>query len=336
MAKLVHAPDAFAEPTEVRRNGEAGELHPHPSSNGPARPAASCVTVAALPMTSRTSGATTACRRGRRIRAVAVAVVVALGLPAGGPALVRADGNTDGRVQAKALVVEGARLLRRGEAQTALQRFQSAYDLYPSPKIHFDFGLAYKTLGRPVEAVQAFQKFLADASDADREERMQAWRMLDELMRRVVSLELTCSESGAEIFLDGHPRGRTPRSEPLVLEPGVHELVVKAPGTDFLPYSQSLTAEAGKKVLVSIHLVHAPGRVPALPEPVPTAEPVALRPEVITAPPARPTPAVPAYKRWWFWAGVGVLAGAVATTAVLVSRDRRTSCTGPLCSGVEP
>jgi hypothetical protein len=285
-------------------------------------------------MTSRTSGAMTARRRGRRVPAVAVAVgLVVLG---GGPALVRANGNTEGRVQAKALVVEGARLLRRGEAEAALQRFQSAYDLYPSPKIHFDFGLAYKTLGRPVEAVQAFQKFLADASDADREERMQAWRMLDELMRRLVSLELTCSESGAEILLDGHSRGRTPRSEPLILEPGAHELVVKAPGTDFLPYSQSLTAEAGKKVLVSIHLVHAPGRVPAVPAPVLTAEPRALRPEVITAPPPGPAPAVPAYKRWWFWAGVGVVAGAVATTVVLVSRDRRTSCTGPLCSGVEP
>ena len=59
----------------------------------------------------------------------------------------------------------------------------------------------------------------------------------------------------------------------------------------------------------------------ALASPAPTAPPL-----VTPAPPAEPDAARPIYKRWWFWAAVGVIAAGAATGAVLWARSRDPSC----------
>jgi len=75
--------------------------------------------------------------------------------------------------------------LKRGDYPTALARFEEAYALVPSPKIHYDFGLAYVGLERPAEALAAFERFLAEAPDAPADKREKAASMVSALRARV-------------------------------------------------------------------------------------------------------------------------------------------------------
>jgi len=114
-------------------------------------------------------------RLRRSIGARVVAAVVAATLLSGGA--VRADAPRAGeaaRSAARAKLVEGVDALGRGEHQRALEKFQEAYALVPSPKIHYDFGLAYLGLGRNAEALSAFERFLAEAPDAPADKREKA------------------------------------------------------------------------------------------------------------------------------------------------------------------
>src|SRR5579871_187474 len=70
------------------------------------------------------------------------------------------------KAHAQALLNEGADLYDRGQLVEALGRFQSAYAAYPSPKLWFNIGQAERDLGRHVEAMEAFERFLADVKDA--------------------------------------------------------------------------------------------------------------------------------------------------------------------------
>src|SRR5688572_3894649 len=88
--------------------------------------------------------------RRRSIVACALAAVAAAAMLAdAGAALAAPPGARDAvRDAARAKLVEGVDALKRGEHQIALDRFEAAYALVPSPKIHYDFGLAYVGLGR--------------------------------------------------------------------------------------------------------------------------------------------------------------------------------------------
>src|SRR5215475_11501406 len=98
-------------------------------------------------VTERPSQTSDDMRRAVRLAALALAA---------GLALAPRAAAADDKAAAKAKLVEGADLLKRGEYQSALERFQRAYELVPSPKIQFNFGLAYKGLGRNADAIEAF------------------------------------------------------------------------------------------------------------------------------------------------------------------------------------
>src|SRR5204863_8565217 len=92
------------------------------------------------------------------------------------------DANRDA---ARRKLVAGVEAMKRGDYQAALARFEEAYALVPSPKIHYDFGLAYVGLGRPADAVTEFERFLAEAPDAPQDKREKAASLLATLRPRV-------------------------------------------------------------------------------------------------------------------------------------------------------
>jgi len=89
------------------------------------------------------------------------------------------------RASARRKLVEGVDAMKRGDYPTALARFEEAYALVPSPKIHYDFGLAYVGLERPAEALAAFERFLAEAPDAPADKREKAASLVSALRARV-------------------------------------------------------------------------------------------------------------------------------------------------------
>jgi len=89
------------------------------------------------------------------------------------------------RAAARRKLVDGVDALKRGDYHAALARFEEAYALVPSPKIHYDFGLAYVGLERPAEALAAFERFIAEAPDAPPDKREKAASLISALRARV-------------------------------------------------------------------------------------------------------------------------------------------------------
>lgn len=196
----------------------------------------------------------------------------------------------DAKTMARAKLVEGAELLKNGEYEAALGRFKDAYAVVPSPKIHYNFGLAYRGLGRNAEALQAFERFLEDAPDATADLRVKAARQRDDLKKKVVTLEVTADTAGAAVTVDGRALGTTPLTRSYFVDAGPHQLVVEKGGRVF---AERIEGAPGQKLTFSARL--------SLPSPSETQKPVvaatpkgdpeAVRSTAVLAPPPKVEPA---------------------------------------------
>jgi hypothetical protein len=116
------------------------------------------------------------------------------------------------REAAHAKLVEGVDAMKRGDYEAALALFQQAYALVPSPKIHYDFGLAYVGLERPADALAAFERFLAEAPDAPADKREKAASLGAALRARLAETSTRGGDGAAD--RDGLPRAATTAATP--------------------------------------------------------------------------------------------------------------------------
>src|SRR5256885_5737044 len=93
--------------------------------------------------------------------------------------------SSDARERARALLAEGAKLFDDGDYEGALGKFEAAHRLVPSPKLYFNIGQAQRSLARDVEALEAFEAFVAQAHDAPPERRREAEQAIAALGRRI-------------------------------------------------------------------------------------------------------------------------------------------------------
>jgi hypothetical protein len=219
----------------------------------------------------------------------------------------------DPRTDARAKLVQGGEMLKRGQFEDALARFQEAYKLVPSPKIQYNFGLAYRGLGRKADALEAFERFLAEAKDAPPDTRQTAERGRAQLLGQVTVLEVKTDLPDAEVFIDGRSYG-TARASGIYLDPGPHQLSVEKPGQG-TAYTERINATAGQRITVMARLVRGPNTEPPPPREPPPREP---SPHVEPLPPSGghdvPPPAA-AELRWQPIAGWAAAAGAVGAAA---------------------
>ena len=163
----------------------------------------------------------------------------------------------DRKAAAKKLVLEGAQLVKHGDYATALSRFKAAFDLVPSPKIQYNLGIAYMGLERNAEAFEAFQTFLADASEATTETITKARLYKESLLLKVCRLTVHSDVQGATITLDGRPHGTTPAPGEIMLDTGNHSLVVAKDGVG-TPFTKWFDATAGSTLTIDANLLPPP------------------------------------------------------------------------------
>src|SRR5262249_29259382 len=87
------------------------------------------------------------------------------------------DPEAAAKQRARALLLEGNTRLDEGLYVDALDKFQRAYDVYPSPKLHFNLAQTYHELGRPVEALRHYELFVRDVKP---EEMPDKWALANE------------------------------------------------------------------------------------------------------------------------------------------------------------
>jgi tetratricopeptide (TPR) repeat protein len=73
------------------------------------------------------------------------------------------------KARAQGLLNAGSELYGKGDHAGALEKFNAAYAANPSPKLMFDIGQSNRDLSRPVEALEAFERFLASDTNASPE-----------------------------------------------------------------------------------------------------------------------------------------------------------------------
>jgi hypothetical protein len=250
---------------------------------------------------------------------IMVATFIAL---TGGPALAQPSD----REQARDKLAEGVRLLSAHDFTKALARFNEAYVLFPSPKLHYNRGLALDGLGRRADAFVAFSRFVNETKDASPEYLKHANRELARLRGLIGFLEISSQPSGAEVRVDSERIGVTPLANAVPLEPGAHDVSVQAPG---FGDTQRVTVTAGELLKVKMDLRSTQVAPPRYSPPTGTGG-VDLRPgpkpDLPTGRPAdEPSPSqASSWQRPTAWgalaAGAGALGFGIYQTFVFRSR----------------
>jgi tetratricopeptide (TPR) repeat protein len=196
------------------------------------------------------------------------------------------------RQAAKSAKDAGVAAFARKEYEVALEQFQRAHHIYPSPNLMFSIGMTLAELGRDAEALDALQEFLARATDVQEVSRSLASTKVSELDKRLGKLVIVSNVPGSEVSLDRQSVGSTPLARPIRASPGRH--VIGLTKTGYLAFSTEVDAVAGEQRRVEAELRAAP------------AAPISVA--------ARETrPRTPIYRRWWLWT---TLVGVAAVVAI--------------------
>ena len=218
--------------------------------------------------------------------------------------------SPESKARAQVLLKDGAQHYERAEFADALENFEKAYAVFPSPKLLFNIGQASRELGRPVEAVDAFEKFLDQAGDAPEEMTTEAKRSLVELTPKIGKLLIECPIVGAEITVDGKKLGLAPIRDLIRVAPGPHQVTATHPSAT--PAVENVNVIAGTIETVAMRPRTLAEVAAALPPPPGPAPGLDVRQPNPVAPPAE---AGWLLGRTWTWVAAGsavVLAGGAA------------------------
>jgi hypothetical protein len=251
------------------------------------------------------------------------------------PALAIAADKEGPKQAAAELVDEGNRFMKEGKFGAALARYQGAYELYPSPKLYFNFGEAERELGHVAIAAGHYEKFL-EVSGVDPKSPLaqEAKRHLLALDAQLARVDIVSEPMGAEVFLDGRSIGRAP-IDAVRVESGAHTILGQLAGFGGgqarievkKGTRQSVRLELGAPVSQSAPVIAPPPPKVAPSPKVDAPPPPKVEPEIAPPPPPPPIVAAPVPSAeiedegtpWWIWAGIGVVVVGAAVTAGIVA-----------------
>lgn len=138
----------------------------------------------------------------------------------------------------------------QGQHQHALDLFREAYALYPEPAYLYDIGVEYQAMGRDVEALDAYTRFLADPKSTPRGLVSHASELQADLEKRLGTIQLRGAPEAADVDIDDEPRGSVSLREPLRAKAGMHRVIVRRAG--FEPFRSEIQVPEGGTVLIDV------------------------------------------------------------------------------------
>jgi len=185
-------------------------------------------------------------RSGRSFGGLLLVVAVAL---VAWPRPLRAQ-SVDAKSAARVKALEGTRVADEGQHERALALFHEAYTLFAEPAYLYDMGVEYQALGRDVEALDAYARFLRDPGNTPQELVTHASELQAELEKRLGKIHLRGAPEGGEIDIDDQPRGTASAREPLRVKPGAHRITVRQTG--FEPFRSDVQVPEGGAAVVDV------------------------------------------------------------------------------------
>lgn len=133
--------------------------------------------------------------------------------------------------EADNLIREGLDLRRGGDDAAALQKFQRALELSPTPRALAQLGLAEQALGRWVVAFEHLRHALDATGDPwIQKSRPALEAALGHVNDHVGQVQILGGSPGTEVRIDGVPRGKLPLERALVVSTGTVTIDLVAPG----------------------------------------------------------------------------------------------------------
>lgn len=191
-----------------------------------------------------------------RVLLLAFASVV-LALPSlARPSIVSAQTEAE-RAQARAAFQRGVEAYAAERFQEALASFQEAYRIAPHPSVRVNMANCYERLERPLEALDHFERFLAEAENASPEQQREVRTAVRRLRQQVGEVFVRVQPDGATVRV-GNVMRTAPVLEPIELARGTHRVEVSFAG--HRTETRDVEVRGGDRVELTLTLV------PAVPE----------------------------------------------------------------------
>jgi len=220
----------------------------------------------------------------------------------------------------------GIRLFDGESYEAALAEFLRAYEVAPNHVVLLNIAHTCRRLGRNAQAVDAFERYLAEGGDAvQAQRRAEVERELHDLRPMVGGIRVVVSRPDAAVVsIDGIEVGAAPLDRPVRVDAGRH--VVEVNAEDHLPSRREVTVAGQAEALVEVSLTPVPAPAPA-PVPAPAPAPAPEQPDVVPTLTPDPEAEAIAHRRRsmriasWVMAGLSVAALGTALAFSLSARS---------------
>jgi hypothetical protein len=135
----------------------------------------------------------------------------------------------------------GNALLKESFFAEAANKYREALAHWDHPGIHYNLGLALLTLDQPVETHEHLKKALAyGAAPLDADKFDHAKNLLLVINGQLADVEVTCTEAGATVRLDGQVLFHAPGKYKALVRRGEHTVTASKPGYETTQRTQTL------------------------------------------------------------------------------------------------
>ncbi len=168
----------------------------------------------------------------------------------------QASGQQDVDTQVRALMREGEKAISEERFAEAEVAYEKAYAIKPGFDVAANLADAERKLDKLAEAAEHYAFAIRNyPSSFDQKTKKSLQTALAEMQTKVATVDVTVSQDGATILVDGKTAGKSPLPDPLFLMPGDQTIEARL---DDMTASQQVSAEAGARQSVSLNLARVP------------------------------------------------------------------------------
>lgn len=160
---------------------------------------------------------------------------------------------TDPATRAQQLKQQGDAAMTDLRYADALDLYQQAAAIAPSPALLYNQGRALEALGRFPEALHFLERFNKEAPPDLKARVPRLEELITGIRNKVGVLTITCNVKGARIIVNGQISGTAPLEHALELNAGTVKVEIDASG--YRPYRSSIAVPGGGSAVVNATLV---------------------------------------------------------------------------------
>lgn len=156
------------------------------------------------------------------------------------------------REAARAAFQSGVEAYSAQRFAEALESFQAAYRIAPHPSVRVNMANCYEGLGRPVEALNHFERFLIEAENPAPAQEQEVRDAITRLQQQVGEVFFDVQPEGSTVTIDEETALTAPILDGVKLSAGTHTIRVNRPG--YATYEEQVEVAGGARRELPIYL----------------------------------------------------------------------------------